>query len=87
MTARDDVPMFGPPVSHEELKHGPELRDFLLTKLINAEYACYSARRFAKLQVIQICFSNFTSVCIKLFSSVNLLTIDNFALFKFHINY
>ncbi len=30
---------------------GPELHEFLLTKLINAEYACCKAEKFAKLEV------------------------------------
>lgn len=30
---------------------GPEFHDFLFTKLINAEYACYKAEKFAKLEV------------------------------------
>lgn len=30
---------------------GPEFQEFLLTKLINAEYACYKAEKFAKLEV------------------------------------
>lgn len=30
---------------------GPEFRDFLLTKLINAENACYKSDKFAKLEV------------------------------------
>ena len=52
VTARDDVPFFGPTLPNPAiLKKGPELRDFLLTKLINAEHACYKATRFAKLEV------------------------------------
>lgn len=30
---------------------GPEFREFLLTKLINAELACYKSDRFARLEV------------------------------------
>lgn len=30
---------------------GPECHEFLFTKLINAEYACYKAEKFAKLEV------------------------------------
>lgn len=30
---------------------GPEFHEFLFTKLINAEYACYRAEKFAKLEV------------------------------------
>uniref|UniRef100_A0A8C2BH76 RAP1 GTPase activating protein n=1 Tax=Cyprinus carpio TaxID=7962 RepID=A0A8C2BH76_CYPCA len=51
VTARDDVPFFGPPLpSLAIFKKGPEFREFLLTKLINAEYACYKAEKFAKLE-------------------------------------
>ncbi|NP_001375144.1 rap1 GTPase-activating protein 1 isoform 19 [Homo sapiens] len=32
------------------LYKGPEFQEFLLTKLINAEYACYKAEKFAKLE-------------------------------------
>lgn len=30
---------------------GPEFYEFLFTKLINAEYACYKAEKFAMLEV------------------------------------
>lgn len=30
---------------------GPDFHEFLFTKLINAEYACYKAEKFAKLEV------------------------------------
>ena len=30
---------------------GPEFREFILAKLINAELACYKAEQFAKLEV------------------------------------
>merc|ERR550532_6735 len=51
VTSRDDVPFFGPSLPNPAVfKKGPELRDFLLTKLINAEQACYKAQRFAKLE-------------------------------------
>jgi len=33
------------------LLQGPEFREFLLTKLINAETACYKSERFARLEV------------------------------------
>ena len=35
---------------------GPEFQEFLLTKLINAEYACYKAEKFAKLEVRRGCW-------------------------------
>ncbi|XP_061741722.1 rap1 GTPase-activating protein 1-like isoform X3 [Nerophis ophidion] len=51
VTARDDVPFFGPALPDPAVfKKGPELREFLFTKLINAEYACYKAEKFAKLE-------------------------------------
>lgn len=52
MTARDDVPFFGPSLPNSPIfPHGPEFREFLLTKLINAENACYKAQKFANLEV------------------------------------
>ncbi|XP_037075467.1 LOW QUALITY PROTEIN: rap1 GTPase-activating protein 1-like [Pollicipes pollicipes] len=51
VAARNDVPFFGPTLpSPAVFKKGPELREFLLTKLINAENACYKADKFAKLE-------------------------------------
>ncbi|XP_056158115.1 rap1 GTPase-activating protein 2-like, partial [Lampris incognitus] len=51
VTAREDVPVFGPPLPNPAVfKKGPEFRDFLLTKLINAENACYKSDKFAKLE-------------------------------------
>ncbi|XP_014464726.1 rap1 GTPase-activating protein 1 isoform X6 [Alligator mississippiensis] len=51
VTARDDVPFFGPPLPNSALfKKSAEFRDFLLAKLINAEYSCYRAEKFAKLE-------------------------------------
>ncbi|KAA0707068.1 Rap1 GTPase-activating protein 1 [Triplophysa tibetana] len=51
VTARDDVPFFGPPLPNPAIfKKCPEFHEFLLTKLINAEYACYKAEKFAKLE-------------------------------------
>ncbi|XP_076451766.1 uncharacterized protein LOC143287560 isoform X2 [Babylonia areolata] len=49
VTARHDVPRFGPPLDVCVFKKGPEFRDFVLTKLVNAELACYRASTFAKL--------------------------------------
>lgn len=37
--------------THPPTPQGPEFQEFLLTKLINAEYACYRAEKFAKLEV------------------------------------
>ncbi|XP_078413890.1 rap1 GTPase-activating protein 1-like isoform X6 [Cetorhinus maximus] len=51
VTARDDVPFFGPALPDPAVfRKGPEFQEFLLTKLINAEYACYKAEKFAKLE-------------------------------------
>uniref|UniRef100_A0A8C5SGE8 RAP1 GTPase activating protein n=1 Tax=Laticauda laticaudata TaxID=8630 RepID=A0A8C5SGE8_LATLA len=51
VTARDDVPFFGPPLPNPAVfQKGPDFQAYLLTKLINAEYACYKAEKFAKLE-------------------------------------
>ncbi|XP_077116574.1 rap1 GTPase-activating protein 1 isoform X7 [Ranitomeya variabilis] len=51
VTARDDVPFFGPPLPEPAVfRKGSDFQEFLLTKLINAEYACYKAEKFAKLE-------------------------------------
>ncbi|XP_074528547.1 rap1 GTPase-activating protein 2-like isoform X1 [Halichoeres trimaculatus] len=51
VTAREDVPPFGPPLPNPAVfTKGPEFREFLLTKLINAELACYKSDRFARLE-------------------------------------
>ncbi|XP_076022769.1 rap1 GTPase-activating protein 1 isoform X4 [Genypterus blacodes] len=51
VTARDDVPFFGPALPNPAIfKKSPEFHEFLFTKLINAEYACYKAEKFAKLE-------------------------------------
>ncbi|KAL1422638.1 hypothetical protein MTO96_021852 [Rhipicephalus appendiculatus] len=51
LTARLDVPFFEPklPVP-AEFEAGPEFREFLLQKLINAENASYRAEQFARLE-------------------------------------
>lgn len=41
----------GPVSDQPSLIQGPEFHEFLFTKLINAEYACYKAEKFAKLEV------------------------------------
>ena len=42
MTARSDVPFFGPALPNSSvLKKGVEAKEFLLAKLINAESSCY----------------------------------------------
>ncbi|XP_072512429.1 rap1 GTPase-activating protein 1 isoform X1 [Salminus brasiliensis] len=51
VTSRDDVPFFGPALPDPAIfRKGPEFHEFLFTKLINAEYACYKAEKFAKLE-------------------------------------
>lgn len=60
VTARDDVPDFGPALPSPSIfKKGPEFKDFLLAKLINAETAAYKAEKFAKLEVCINCYNNF----------------------------
>ncbi|GAB1603800.1 rap1 GTPase-activating protein 1-like isoform X1 [Argonauta hians] len=50
VTARDNVPPFGPSLSQPAIfDKGPGFREFVLTKLINAELACFNAAQFAKL--------------------------------------
>ncbi|XP_065155840.1 rap1 GTPase-activating protein 1-like isoform X3 [Atheta coriaria] len=52
VTARDDVPFFGPTLPTPAVfRHGPDFKEFLLTKLINAENACYKADKFARLEL------------------------------------
>ncbi|XP_053379372.1 rap1 GTPase-activating protein 1-like isoform X4 [Mercenaria mercenaria] len=51
VTAREDVPYFGPPLPQDGIfKKGSEFREFILSKLLNAELACYKAEQFAKLE-------------------------------------
>ncbi|KAL4220835.1 Rap1 GTPase-activating protein 1 [Mactra antiquata] len=50
VTAREDVPHFGPKLPPDGIfEKGPEFREFLLSKLLNAEKACCKAENFAKL--------------------------------------
>ncbi|MGH0115116.1 UNVERIFIED_CONTAM: hypothetical protein FKN15_070636 [Acipenser sinensis] len=52
ITAREDVPYFGPALPDPPLfTEGSELREFLLAKLINAEVSCYRAEKFKKLEL------------------------------------
>lgn len=52
VTARDDVPFFGPTLPQPSIfRKGREFKEFLLTKLINAENACYKADKFAQLKL------------------------------------
>jgi len=51
VTARSDVPYFGPSLpSPPVFKRGPEFKEWILNKLINAETACYKAEKFSKLE-------------------------------------
>lgn len=57
VTARDDVPWFGPPLPTPAVYlRGVEFKEFLLTKLVNAENAAYKAEKFAKLEVNALVF-------------------------------
>ena len=51
--AKGDVPHFGPsfPAGSNIVRKGAELKEFLLTKLMNAETACYRAEKFSKLEL------------------------------------
>ncbi|CAB3403741.1 unnamed protein product [Caenorhabditis bovis] len=50
VAARDDVPFFGPTLPSPSIfKRGQDFRNFILTKLINAENAAYKSSKFAKL--------------------------------------
>ncbi|KAJ8669315.1 hypothetical protein QAD02_000574 [Eretmocerus hayati] len=52
VTARDDVPWFGPALpSPAVFMRGVEFKEFLLTKLVNAENAAYKAEKFSKLEL------------------------------------
>ncbi|XP_034409683.1 rap1 GTPase-activating protein 1 isoform X3 [Cyclopterus lumpus] len=52
VTAREDVPPFGPVLPDPPIfTDSSLLREFLLTKLINAEISCYKAQRFSRLEV------------------------------------
>lgn len=52
VTARGDVPFFGPTLPQPSVfRKGREFKEFLLTKLINAENACYKADKFAQLEL------------------------------------
>ncbi|XP_015805659.3 rap1 GTPase-activating protein 2 isoform X2 [Nothobranchius furzeri] len=52
VTAREDVPPFGPGIPDPPIfRDRSHLREFLLTKLINAEISCYKAEQFSKLEL------------------------------------
>lgn len=51
VTARKDVPNFGPPIGNDCIYENDEhFKEWLLNKLINAEYACYKADKFKRLK-------------------------------------
>ncbi|KAM6936580.1 rap1 GTPase-activating protein 1-like [Lycodopsis pacificus] len=52
VTAREDVPPFGPVLPDPPIFTDCSLmREFILTKLINAEISCYKAQRFSRLEL------------------------------------
>ncbi|XP_028280242.1 rap1 GTPase-activating protein 2 [Parambassis ranga] len=52
VTAREDVPPFGPVLPDPPIfTDRSQLREFLLTKLINAEISCYKAEQFSRLEL------------------------------------
>ena len=54
-TSRHHKPSYSPPLRLSIcLPQGLDFREFLFTKLINAEYACYKAEKFAKLEVRRV---------------------------------
>lgn len=52
MACKDHVPDFSPPLCTPSIfRKGPEFRDWLITKLLNAEFNCHKAPDFLKLAV------------------------------------
>ncbi|XP_017270896.1 rap1 GTPase-activating protein 2 [Kryptolebias marmoratus] len=52
VTAREDVPPFGPVIPDPPFfTDRSQLREFLLTKMINAEISCYKAEQFNRLEL------------------------------------
>ncbi|XP_076762842.1 rap1 GTPase-activating protein 1 isoform X3 [Xylocopa sonorina] len=52
ITARNDVPWFGPALPTPAVfLRGVEFKEFLLTKLVNAENSAYKAEKFSKLEL------------------------------------
>lgn len=82
MAARDDVPFFGPTLPSPSIfNKGQDFRNFLLTKLINAENSCYKAERFAKLGVRLfvnfICTLNHAICKYHQFTQIEIFLFDN----------
>ena len=51
VTARADVPYFGPSLPLPAVyRKSPELKEFLMTKLVNAQNSCLKAEEFSKLE-------------------------------------
>lgn len=68
VAARKDVPNFGPPISNDSIfENDCTFKDWLLNKLINAEYACYKAEKFKKLKERTRC-----SLLDKLYNDLNI---------------
>lgn len=65
---------------------GPEFREFILAKLLNAEQACYKAEQFAKLEVrlhfILELVSFFVSGSIFFYKSMKCQMFNNLTHFK-----
>ncbi|XP_013855582.1 rap1 GTPase-activating protein 2 [Austrofundulus limnaeus] len=52
VSAREDVPPFGPVIPDPPIfTDRSQLREFLLTKMINAEISCYKAEQFNRLEL------------------------------------
>ena len=52
ITAKDSVPQFGPPLPDPAVfQKGSDFREWLLTKILNAEFNCHMAPSFKKLAV------------------------------------
>ncbi|XP_053092586.1 rap1 GTPase-activating protein 1 isoform X6 [Pangasianodon hypophthalmus] len=82
ITAREDVPPFGPPLPNPPIfTEGSVFREFLLTKLINAEISCYRAERFSKLESCPFLLLTL-SICLSLFPSVSPSSLPLFLAFS-----
>ncbi|XP_070543447.1 uncharacterized protein [Ptychodera flava] len=51
IVSRDEVPAYNPPLSRGHVfEKGPTFREWILTKVVNGERACYTAPKFARMQ-------------------------------------